>query len=69
MLFARVNGLFKTALKDSTHKRDIHRMAISNEGATKNRGLTLETRTNRSNDEGNPSTAWYIHGNFAYGQF
>lgn len=78
MLFARVNGLAKTALEDSTHKRDIYRMAISNERATKNRAPTLETRTNISNDTGkkikatylfykNPSTAWYIHGNFAYG--
>lgn len=27
-------------------------MAISNEGATKNRALTVDTRTNASNDKG-----------------
>lgn len=34
MLFARVNRFLKTALEDSIHKTDIHRMAISNGGAT-----------------------------------
>lgn len=83
MLFAKTNRFSKTALEHGIHKTDIHRMAISNEGALKHRALTLETRTNTSNDEGkeikaiylfykNPSTVWYhlackSHGNIACG--
>lgn len=42
MLFARVNRFLRTALEDCIHKTDIHRVAISNVGATKSRALTLE---------------------------
>lgn len=34
MLFSRVNRLRKTVLEDCIHRTDIHRMAVSNEGAT-----------------------------------